>query len=300
MQKNNISIMRKGGLYLAFGYGHLVLALLSIYSFRLSNPNLSIHLITNIDVPFDRLDFWNPDLCSVKILPWTDDRNREVKTNLNSYTPFERTIFIDADTIILRTLFPLLSFLDEFDLCIKLNNRPQLKKTKKGDVIYKNFSTEDLPHWNSGIVVFKKNDSVDLFFDSWATSFKEIGSKFDQVSLAKSILNFTHLRFLSLDERWNSSGPIFGRNRWLGWAHVYHYTSFPSFFVDSLLNSKKKILFDIGLDYKHGLCEIKRRRINFKKNFGLFRYFILWAVSILDNSNFRKIHNKSHTFFDKN
>ena len=60
----------------------------------------------------------------------------------------------------------------------------------------------ELPHWNGGVVFFKKNQKVNNFFDLWYKYYKIHNNKYDQISLVEAIFR-SECRILSLDSRWN-------------------------------------------------------------------------------------------------
>ena len=118
-------------------------------------------IITNLDVDFGKLEFWSDARDIVKVIDIDAKHNREIKTDLYQYVPFDRIAYIDADTYILNDLSNAWKFLDYFDIALKLNPTKQ-KKVGKGDqlILDSSIYVKDVPHFNSGVIFFRKSENT--------------------------------------------------------------------------------------------------------------------------------------------
>ena len=263
-----------GVLYIAFGVAYLAMTLVSFASLRKTNSSVNVHVVTNIAFDFTTVDGWDSNRDSFIFLDMPTEDNRKVKCALDQHTPFQRTIFLDCDTVVLKDLSMAWDLLDEFDIAIKQNANPQRDPRKADPVIFRGYRAGALPHWNSGVVLFRKNDKTRKFFERWWAAYTEGGLPFDQVALAKTILAGGSEKFLSLDGRWNCSGPTVGRKRWLQSAMIFHYTTMMTPSVISELRSVDRYLVRSGLTARDVESAIISRRMSRRKSLGFARYWL--------------------------
>lgn len=260
----------KGVVYIAFGHLYLAMALFSISTLRRKNCDLPVMIITNMDVDFGRLDFWSDARDIVKIINIDAKQNREIKTDLYKYVPFDRAAYIDADTYILNNFDNVWTFLDYFDIALKLNPIKQ-KKAGKGDQLILNSSTyvRDVPHFNSGVIFFKKSEKTKNFFALWSKSFREGNVPYDQVSLVDSIFK-CEARVLPLTADWNYFPD------WRYYAgkvkspYIVHYTNRISYSLEAEL---LKIAKTLGFDLDKIRREIHSKRLGRREKIGRRRWF---------------------------
>ncbi|MFK8035743.1 MAG: putative nucleotide-diphospho-sugar transferase [Hyphomicrobiales bacterium] len=270
-----------GIIYLAFGSPYLVMALRSIRSLRKTNPDLPICLVTNLaiaktDIPLLRDDD------TLAVLEEDQANNRAIKTSINTISPYDRTLFLDCDTVVLGALDTGFRFLDDFDLAFRLNPYPQTRKGKADVTIMEGLTVGDCPHWNSGVMFFAKRPAADQFFQSWNENFHSLASPYDQVALVRTIFN-DPARVLSLDTKWNASDPILGRKKWRARTKVFHYASNISNRLDQELQSEaKEITSAISGAVEETRRFVKKKRAQKQSEIGRLRYAaasLLWRVS---------------------
>ncbi|MGF1743157.1 hypothetical protein L4C34_19285 [Vibrio profundum] len=256
----------KGVVYIAFGHLYLTMALFSISTLRRKNRTLPVMIITNLDVEFKKLSFWSDSRDISKIINLDTRKNREIKTDLYKYVPYDRVAYIDADTYILNDLNNAWKFLDYFDIALKLNPTKQ-KKIGKGDQLVIDSSTyvRDVPHFNSGVVFFRKSEKAKNFFTLWSKSFCEGNTPYDQVSLVDSIFK-CDARVLPLTEDWNYFPD---RKYYAGKVkspHIVHYTNRISYSLEVELLKISSIL---GFDVSQIRKEIYLKRMARREKIGL-------------------------------
>ena len=271
--------MSVGVMYVAFGRPYLAMALVSIRSLRQTNPKMPIQVVTNVaPSPPDGLQEWRPGDDIWSFLDWGSEKNRQVKTQLNKFTAFDRTIFLDCDTIVMGPMAAATTLLDYWDVGLRLNPYPQTADGK-GDVdILKGQRVSALPHWNSGVVMFRNNAKTDVMFDLWHRLYKHYKIGFDQVALVEALFR-SEVRLLSLGRRWNASDPFFNRGPWREETIIFHYGSNISNRLrqkilehDRLLSPRLQSGQDVTLNF---IASHRRRKLHL---LGWRRYLILRAL----------------------
>lgn len=192
-----------GIIYLAFGRPYLAMALVSFHSVRKTNPKMPVCILTNVCDKIDKIDGWIEGFDVWKYMEMNTSDNRKIKTQLYKFTPFEKTLYLDSDTIVVGDLSKTTLFLDYFDLCLKLNGGEQTKAGRTDiKVLNEKATINELPHWNGGVVFFKKDVKVNNFFNLWYEFYEMHENKYDQISLVEALFR-SDCRVLSLDSRWN-------------------------------------------------------------------------------------------------
>jgi hypothetical protein len=216
--------LKLGVLYLAFGRAYLAMALNSLKTFRNNNSSIPVCIITNVTDKYPEFEWWNPKIDKWKYIELDITKNRNIKTALYDYTPFEKTIYLDTDTEVVRDITEADYFLDYFDICIKPTT-PRDPETKGRHIVLDGkVKVSELPHWNSGIIFFRKNKHVEDFFKIWSQKFNEyFEAEGDQTSLVDAIF-FSKCKLLSLDFRWNATLRQLKKD-YGGMIKILHYCS---------------------------------------------------------------------------
>jgi len=176
---------QNGVLYIAFGDSFTKEGIMSYLSLRRYMPNLNVCFMT--DLPQLLNDHINKDqnLIVYKIKP----QHIRSKVDFVGMTPFEKTLYLDSDTLIVRDISDIFDSLDRFD--VALTHDFARKRKKYADVIpeYAN-----IPYCfsevNGGVFAFVKNDKTKEFLDKWKHYFYKyfnVTSGWDQVSLRISL-----------------------------------------------------------------------------------------------------------------
>ena len=273
-----------GVIYLAFGKPYLIMALNSMASLRQTNPEVPVCIVTNERIDTSLFSLWDNTLDHLIFVDKGTELNRTYKTSIYKYSPFEKTIFLDCDTLVIGDVSVASQHLDFYDYAIRLNSHME-GRFIKDDVLLtdKSVFITQLPHWNSGVILFKKGDATRSFFDLWAYHYTKMGIAFDQASLVETVFR-SPARMLSLDYRWNFH-PI-GSLR--GGYHrkdtlVLHYTSRIS---DVLYTNLLQVCEQLGYDKKIIHDFVKSKRLDRKKKVGMKSYFFLWLKWKLKRGRF--------------
>jgi hypothetical protein len=248
---------KSGVLYVAFGWPYLLLALESMRSVRASCPGLPIATVSSPDLiaslPDDLLklsDSW-------EAVDVTADENRQVKTAADLHSPFDRTVMLDADTLVVKDLRSMFDWLDHFDIGFKLNDARlgSAGNAEKGNapVLGGRWRVDDLPHWNGAVCLFRSTPATRAFFELWRRRFNEIGSRFDQVSLVDALF-LSSTRVLSFDYRWNSPMKSYRNARKGSDVVIVHYGSD---IPDAVLASARRDAARIDSDESPATAELE-------------------------------------------
>ncbi|UYG06235.1 hypothetical protein [Halomonas sp. M4R1S46] len=284
MEKQNNTIKRSfGAIYVAMGRPYLAMTLLSIKTLKSVSPSMPVTVITNVELLVDNIDFLSEGLDTIIFIDLDTKENRNIKSRLHEYSSYQKAVFLDSDTLIMKDLSVGEFLLDHFDVAMRVNPYPQERKGK-GDVpILGGELVSNLPHWNSGVILFKKSEAVDHFFSKWNKSYNRIGVEYDQVSLVEAVFK-SNVRFLGLEKRWNDTDPFLNRKKWLKRVRVFHYASNISNDLMHQIIAMDSLIPDEGTGEKNNETAefISRKRRSKRKELGLLKYSVIkifWQFS---------------------
>lgn len=212
-----------GVIYLNVGHKHLNMLVVSLMSLRdrydgpvaiLSGGDESTSFLNKYVVPDIRLD--------VKLFPFTYSRAGKTgsvyyaKTAMGEMSPFDTTVFVDADTLFVGDFSPVFPVDDEMVLTqfanwTTLSRRIQSRISKWSAILPKQVETQMKqahPAINTGVLGFSKKTVA--FMDKWRTvTRKNVGFICDEICAQLIYTEFPHR---VLDERFNAS-PVFSWKR---------------------------------------------------------------------------------------
>ncbi len=152
-----------GFLYVAFGNRHTMEAIISAQSLRKACPKGTIAVVTDQSVSDPVFDQVIQDVAP----EMTKTGNFHVKIAGLRKTPFERTIFIDTDTLICGDLSSTFALLDRFDLVVTHNawrvDRAFEENAKPYSEVPLDFMT-----FNTGFLAFASRPVIDDLLQAWA------------------------------------------------------------------------------------------------------------------------------------
>ena len=181
--------MTKGLLYVVFGKEYDRMAARCIAIAR-RFTNIPICILTNLE---ERDAKWNKiKNIEFRYIPLPTEENRDVKTRMIEYTPFDLSLYMDCDTIICnKGIEKVFDMLGNKDMLVQ-----QYKIFKeRGPVLYvykkmmKQTGTElPLVRYLGGFVLFGKNKRTYNFFHTWNGYYK-IGTGADMPAFCCAIKN---------------------------------------------------------------------------------------------------------------
>ena len=207
IEKKYIDLNKKqkesGILLISFGYEYQKITPFCIKSIRafstlpiVLHVNTPLHLINK-----EILRFKNVELIYHNL---NDDENRILKTDLISYTKFNKTMYIDVDSLVLDKGF-LKEFkeLDNYDLISPFWQNysiNELNKVIKSDIKFKKFIqslsenkiSKDIKHTliGGGVCFFNKNELVKNFFNDYKNKYLEYNIPQDMPALNYSYIKY--------------------------------------------------------------------------------------------------------------
>ncbi len=142
-----------GVVYVAYGAPYLAMAVTSLISLRVTNPTVPVCIITNVVKELPSQPWWQPEIGDRWIvLEEETGANRNAKTSVYGLSPFDLTLYLDCDTMVLGDLSPIPGYLEYFDLLLSPVYRPN-PRTKRRILEGKYRYTED-GHFNGGVFGF--------------------------------------------------------------------------------------------------------------------------------------------------
>lgn len=147
-----------GIIYSAAGPDFVEEAVASARSVRLSNPGVPIAIFTDQDMGLYHDVF---DIIRVVENPKHDSND---KIAAIAASPFEKTVFIDTDTRILRDISDLSRLLDRFDLAVAFD---PIRSDQDQPSI-----PDCFPTFNSGVLAYKRNAKTVKLFEDWLHAFR--------------------------------------------------------------------------------------------------------------------------------
>lgn len=127
------------------------------------------------------------------------------KARLMRRMPYDRTLFIDADTYVVEPVSELFSMLDRFDCALtheEYVNTDWFQQYVRADI------PSSYPEFNTGIVCMKRSDKMDRFLEQWDCLYKAYldGSPRQRVNdqpFFRAAAYFSDIRIATLPREYN-------------------------------------------------------------------------------------------------
>ena len=153
-------------------------------------------------------------------------KNPHVRSKVDyiQFTPYERTLYLDADTIVVADITEMFELLNRFDLAIAHAHLRELKGTT---VHWREHIPSSFPQHNGGVLLFRWNNKTEQLFKDWSRYYHEAGFSKDQVTL-RELLWKSDLHLYVLP-------PEYNMRYWWKWAfmdkteakpRILHYWTF--------------------------------------------------------------------------
>lgn len=249
---------------LAKGKDYLKQAYVAATSIKLTNPGSKVCIITNDDVPENYQKVFD----YVVEIPWATEETSlyatEDRWKIYHATPFDRTIVLDTDMLVLEDISHWWDFLQKRKL-FWTSNVLTYRSTKLTSNYYrKAFRQHDLPDLYSGFHYFEKSEEAHLFYkwlelvsNNWELFYGQFaGGKYFQKHPSFDVTAAIVTKILSYED------IVMSKN-----------TSFPNFVhmkphAQNWWGVKEKWQDKVGV-YLDNNCKLKIG--NFKQN-GIFHY----------------------------
>ncbi len=169
---------------------------ISAKSIKHFHPDLPITLFTDKDPKIKEID----EIIFVKIA------NMRMKHLLLYNSPYDNTLYLDADTKIINPIERDFDLLHKFDIAL---THDQIRKDPNKSNKYPDYKRIPyaFPEFGGGVIFFRKCSEVKNFFDVWNKNFKKwvmlTKEIRDQPSLRVSLWESHNLRFYVLPPEFN-------------------------------------------------------------------------------------------------
>jgi|GEM_PF-742127 len=187
----------RGVLYIAMGDGFFKEAELSAESLKKHNPELETCLITDEEREsefFDQIKIEEPNKGSDKI-------------QYIDRSPFDQTLFLDTDTLIVDNITELFTLLEEFDIAMSQNPMRVSNNNFTGEKNdFKNIPVA-FPELNGGIILFQNNEKFRQYSENVREFYRErqeeYGEKVMEQPVFRKELYESDLRLMILPPEYN-------------------------------------------------------------------------------------------------
>jgi hypothetical protein len=149
----------------------------------------------------------------IEVNPFNEQKSRgfsfmagRIKPLLAGLSPFERTLYVDADTAFKQS--PKIGFdlLDRFDVVVAETETRSLVegiagvKESRGTSAW--LGTPHILYHNSGMIFWRKNAKTNKLFELWASEWKVYAGWDEQVALLRALLK-SEVTYLTVPHTWN-------------------------------------------------------------------------------------------------
>jgi hypothetical protein len=209
-------VMTNGVIYMAFGERAAAMAAHSVDTLRASGSQpLPVAVVGDTPVPGAEFIEWRGES---PFNPSFDPRFRflagRVKPSLYNLSPFDVTLYADADTEFVKPIddgfdlgdYDVAVAEENQQLCMLHNNRGGLWYYDRPEVLW-TIKTVGSPYAsmiNSGIIFFRKSETCKALFDGWRDEWMCWQQWDEQMALLRAIHNNPNTRVKMLPSRWNS------------------------------------------------------------------------------------------------
>lgn len=202
---------RRGVIYCATTHtAYLEAALISAMALRQQEPEIPITLIS--DHPLLKLLPLHEHRITPRFLE-SDERSdhaffsRHIKTRLNTFSPYEETLFLDADILPFQPVADLWDYLCQSDFAMVVDRLPLVSlcdHISHEEKLYTLQSTlGDAVQFNSGVMLWRDTPAVRMLFQQWHEEWCKFYRQ-DQLALVRAI-HTTQISVTKLPKTYNTS-----------------------------------------------------------------------------------------------
>ena len=183
--------MTDGVVFVAIGRDYLELATASAETVKHWNPGLQVDIFTDLEIeaedgPFDRVH--RPPII-----------HERAKVDCMPLSRFDRTLYLDADTLVTAPFGNLFGILDRFELALCHDVRRNTDLVQEGHAEKTPYA---FPQLNSGVFLYRRSRAVADFLSEWKSRYRLAGRRRDQITL-KDLLWRSDIRFYVLPPEFN-------------------------------------------------------------------------------------------------
>jgi len=189
---------------------YLEAALISAMALRQQEPEIPITLISDQplleSLPLQSHNI-TPKFLRVDELGTHAFSSRQIKTHLNTLSPYRETLFLDADILPLQPIHDLWNYLAFSDIAMVADRLPMVILCDHVALEEKNYTLQCLPgstaQFNSGVILWRDTLAVQTLFQQWYKEWQKF-KKHDQLALVRA-LHRTQVPVTELPKTYNVS-----------------------------------------------------------------------------------------------
>ena len=182
---------KRGIIYIATGEDNIRDAIFSAKSIKKHSPEINITLYTdkiNITSPYiDQIEEIETNFFQKK-LKWL----RRIQVLSNS--PYEETLYLDADTYALENLGEIFKLLKKYDLIVAFASKRVFQRPKN--------IPNSFPEMNAGIILYKMKSNMKKLFGDWEKFYSRNPLPHDQPALREALWE-SNIKLGILPEEYN-------------------------------------------------------------------------------------------------
>lgn len=186
-----------GVVFVATGARYIACAEAAARSVRRHMPDVPIALFT--DAPL--LGVALPEMFDPVIE--LESVHHRSKVDCLMKSPFERTLFLDADIRVLEDVSELFDLLERFDIAMAHAHARNRAATR---AVWTHALSDAFPQFNTGVIAVRRNPQTHALLQTWSKSYKAAGFRKDQVTL-RELLWASDLRLATLPPEYNIRYP---------------------------------------------------------------------------------------------
>lgn len=202
-----------GVIYISWGMPAALEVEASIRSLQSIDPNIKVKIVGD-DIASEKF-FGQPgiDVSYCAIDPFRGQSTQSflagmVKPLLGKYSPFERTLYVDADTAFKRHPDNIFKLLDKWDFVIAEAETRDLTipfpdRVSETRETAKMLGTPHILYHNSGMFGWRKNKLTAGLFETWYNEWCKFSGWDEQIALLRALMLSPNLLFLNLPYTWN-------------------------------------------------------------------------------------------------
>ena len=188
-----------GIIYVAYGDLAVKGCAVSMISAKRQHPGIQTAVVSDIELPGADFSIIQPSL---------DIGAREYKTNIYQYSPFDYTLFLDADTLVVGSLQAGFSALQQgWDVVMALDYRQTLSHIDHIPAVDVKTAidlvgTGEYPHYNAGMIFWRKCSEVERMYRLWHEEWARFRYR-DQAALVRAIYR-SEVKLWTVAWQWNT------------------------------------------------------------------------------------------------
>ncbi|MBL7791243.1 MAG: hypothetical protein JNK77_02880 [Saprospiraceae bacterium] len=226
----------RGILYITVGAAYTRQAIQSAESVKKHAPGLAVCLFT------DQVDIKHPAIDKAGLIENPHNRS---KIDYIHQTPFEQTLYLDADTRVVADISHLFDILERFDLGIAHAHQRNHFPTNQP---WRIPIPAGFPQMNGGVLLFKNNAPTIRLLKEWQAAYHANSFAKDQVTL-RELLWLSDLRIAILPPEYNIRYEKY-LDVWTDTEALPHILHFPIFKEKDNFVNQKNLTFKAKLQWR--------------------------------------------------